>query len=69
MVAPSIAHDQLKDALKAALVEVLEERSDLLREVLAEVLEDFALTRAIQEGDTSERVSREEVFQALDALK
>jgi hypothetical protein len=69
MVAPSIGHDQLKDALKAALVEVLEERADLLRDVLAEALEDIALSRAIQEGDTGERVSRDEVFQALDALK
>lgn len=69
MVAPSITHDQLKDALKAALVEIWQERPDLLRDVLAEVLQDFALTRVIQQGDTGERVTREEVFQALDALK
>lgn len=67
MVAPSLDEHQLKDALKLALIEVLEERSDLLRDVLAEVMEDVALARAIQEGETSEPVSRDEVFRALDA--
>jgi len=66
MVAPSPSESQLKDALKAALVEVLEERADLLRDVLAEVMEDIAFARAIQEGEASEPVSREEVFRLLD---
>lgn len=66
MVAPSLSEAQLKDALKSALIEVLEERSDLLREVLAEVMEDVALVRAIQEGETGEFVSRDEVFRVLD---
>jgi hypothetical protein len=68
MVAPSLSETQLKDMLKAALVEVLEERSDLLRDVLAEVMEDVALVRAIQDGEASEPVSRDEVFRALDGL-
>lgn len=67
MVAPSISEAQLKDALKLALIEVLEERSDLLRDVLAEVIEEVALVRAIQEGEASDRVSRDEVFRALEA--
>ena len=62
MVAPSPTDRQLKEALKAALVEVLEERPDLLRDVLAEVMEDIALARAIQEGEASGLVSRDEVF-------
>jgi hypothetical protein len=66
MVAPSLSETQLKDMLKAALVEVLEERSDLLRDVLAEVMEDVALVRAIQDGEASEPVSRDEVFRALE---
>lgn len=64
--APSPSESQLNEALKAALVEVLEERADLLRDVLAEVMEDIAFARAIQEGETSEAVSREEVFRLLD---
>jgi hypothetical protein len=66
MVAPSLSETQLKDVFKAALVEVLEERSDLLRDVLAEVMEDVALVRAIQDGEASGPVSRDEVFRALE---
>ena len=57
---------KLKEALKSAIVEILEERSDLVREVLEEALEDIALARAIEEGDQSELVTREEVFGALE---
>ena len=66
MVAPSPSEHELKDALKAALIEVLQERSELVRDLLAEVMEDIALVRAIQEGEASEPVSRDEVFRLLD---
>lgn len=56
------SESELKDALKAALVEVLEERADLLRDVLAEVVEDVAFARAIQEGETTGPASRKHVF-------
>jgi hypothetical protein len=69
MVAPAIDENQLKEALKTALVEVLEERSDLLRDVMAEIIEDVALARAIQEGEGSEPASREEIFRILDDSK
>jgi len=65
-VAVALTHGgELKEALEAALVEVLQERSDLLRDVLTEVVEDIVLGRAVQEGEGSERVSRDEVFRAL----
>ena len=57
---------KLKEALKAALIEILEERKDLVREVLEEALEDIALARAIEEGEQSELVTRDEVFNALE---
>jgi len=57
---------KLKEALKAALVEILEERKDLVRDVLEEALEDIALTRAIDEGEQSEFVTRDEVFNAME---
>jgi hypothetical protein len=69
MVAPAIDENQLKEALKTALVEVLEERSDLLRDVMAEIIEDVALARAIREGEGSEPASREEIFRILDGSK
>jgi ribosomal protein L12E/L44/L45/RPP1/RPP2 len=69
MVAPALDEAHLKDVLKSALVEVLEERADLLREVLAEVLEDVALARAIREGEGSGTAPREEIFRVLDAAE
>jgi DNA-directed RNA polymerase subunit L len=42
---------KLKEALKSAIVEILEERKDLVREVLEEAIEDVALARAIEEGE------------------
>ena len=62
----SLNQDQLKDLIKAALTEVLEERQDLLQEAIAQALEDMALARAIEEGENSELVKREEVFNLLE---
>jgi hypothetical protein len=57
---------KLKEAMKSAIVEILEERKDLVREVLEEALEDIALARAIEAGDQSGLVTREEVFSVLE---
>lgn len=54
---------QLKALFKSALVEVMEERRDLIRDAVEDALEDIALSRAIAEGETSETVSRDEIFQ------
>jgi len=58
--------NRLKEVLKAAIVEVLEERRDYMRDLLEEVIEDIALSHAIQTGEGSELVSRDEVFKALE---
>jgi cob(I)alamin adenosyltransferase len=63
---PSINQDQLKALIKAALVEVLEERQDLLLEAIAQALEDMAFARAIEEGESSELIKREAVFNLLE---
>jgi hypothetical protein len=62
----SIDEAKLKQALKSAIVEILEERKDLVREVLEEALEDIALARAIGEGEQTGLVTRDEVFAALE---
>jgi hypothetical protein len=62
----TINPNQLKELFKAAIVEVLEERRDLIHDVLEEVLEDVALARAIEEGESTEKVSRGEVFKLLE---
>ncbi len=59
---------RIKQLLKEALVEVLEERKDLLYELLAEVMEDIALVHAIQEGENTEPVSKQEVVKLLEDL-
>ena len=62
----TIAEDRLKEVLKAAVIEVLEERSDLVREIVEEALEDLALAHAIEEGESSEVVGRDHVFGLLE---
>jgi hypothetical protein len=57
--------DDLKEAVKTALIEVLHERQDLLREALTEALEDIGMIRAMDEGLKSGPATREEVFAAL----
>jgi selenocysteine-specific translation elongation factor len=58
--------DRLKKLFKKALLEVLEERKDLLREIIEETLEDIALARAIEQGQRTPEVSRSEVFSLLE---
>jgi hypothetical protein len=62
----SVNQDQLKELIKTALVEVLEQRRDLLHDAVVEALEDIALVRAIEEGASSELVGRTEVFDIFE---
>jgi len=48
-------------------LEVFEERRDWLADLLSEALLDIGLGYAIQEGEQTPTVSREEVFQVLEA--
>jgi hypothetical protein len=66
MTTSTLDEAKLKDLFKAALIEVLEERRDLIRDVLEEAIEDIALTRAIEEGASGGRVSRQAVFDVLE---
>ena len=61
----SLDEGRIKELLKEAVLEVLEERRDLIYDALAEAMEDFALAKAIQEGESSESVTRKQVFQTL----
>ena len=54
---------KLKKLLKAAVVEVLEERRDLVRDALADAVEDIGLARAIV--SRSKTISRAEIFKIL----
>jgi len=57
----------IKELLKDAIVELLQERRDELKEILAEIIEDIALTKAIEEGESTETVSKTDILQILEA--
>ncbi len=61
-----IENNELKIAFKAALLEILEEHRDLFSNIIQEVMEDMAFSNAIKEGETSETISRNEVFKFLE---
>jgi len=53
---------RIKSLLKDVVVEVLEERQDLLHDALRESLEDVALLRAIRKGQKSRLTSRKKIL-------
>ena len=62
----TIDDQTLRALLKEALIEVLQERPALLGDVLAEVVEDIGLSAAIEEGQRTTLVSKDEVLKALE---
>jgi hypothetical protein len=62
----TVDETRLKDVVKTAVLEVIEERRDWLADLLGEAFLDIGLGYAIQEGAQTPAVSRDEVFQALE---
>jgi len=58
MIQPLIDEERLKEVLKQAPVEVLEEKRDLLYDLLTQALEDLALAKATEEGEGTNLVAR-----------
>lgn len=61
----SITKEKVKEPFKQAIFEVLNERKEMVYDIFADVLEDFALVKAIKEGESSERVNKKQVFKTL----
>jgi hypothetical protein len=61
-----IEESRLKEIMKKAIVEVFEERRNMLSDLVMEALEDIALIRVIKEGEATESVSRAKVFSILE---
>ena len=66
MVSIPLEEQDIKDLLKQAIVELLEERQDLFLELFAEAIEDLGLVHAIEEGEAAPNVSRSEIFNMLE---
>ncbi len=57
---------QLKELLKTAILELMQEQKEVFSEILVEALEDIGMENAIKEGENTEIVSREQIFQILN---
>jgi len=57
---------KIKELLKEALIEVLQERKDILHDLISEAIEDVALTHAIKEGEATKSVNKEEILKILE---
>ena len=62
----SVEEVHLKSLLKEAILELMQERRDELEEIFAEIIEDLALARAIEKGESTETVSKAEILQVLE---
>jgi ribosomal protein L12E/L44/L45/RPP1/RPP2 len=60
-----IKEERLKNLLKSAVVEALEERREFVRDLMMEALEDIAMARAIKEGAATRTVDPAEVYKIL----
>jgi len=58
--------EQLKTLLKVALVEILQEQKEVFTNLIIEAMEYIALAKAIEEGESTEIVSREAIFNILN---
>ena len=58
--------EQLKTLLKVAIIEILQEQKEVFTDLIVEAMEDIALVKAIEEGKSTEIVSREAIFNILN---
>jgi hypothetical protein len=56
---------ELRILLKELLIELLQERDEEISTILIEVIEDITLANAIEQGETTELVSRDTIFKIL----
>ena len=59
--------EHLKDILKSAIIELLQDNKEEFYNLFAEIFEDLAMEKAIAEGETTELVSREAIFEILES--
>lgn len=62
----SSSETHLKTLVKAALIEIFQERRDLFQELIAGALEDLTLIKAIDETKAAEAISQYSIFSILE---
>lgn len=62
MIPITLDDNKLKDALKQAIRELIQEDQKMISNLIVEVIEDIASENAIKEGEISETVNRDEIF-------
>ncbi len=60
-----IDDNKLKDLMKQAIIEAIEEKKDVVHDIFVEAMEDVAMIRAIQDGENSGLANRNEIFGIL----
>lgn len=65
MIPRGIDEENLKDLLKSAFKEALDDNQVPIRQIVEETIEDLLMHRAINEGLASEPLARDSVFGTL----
>ena len=66
MMETALEEAKLKQLVKDALIEIIDERPEILGECLRDAVEDIAMIKAIQEGEDSGLVDREAILRLLE---
>ena len=61
-----IDDNKLKQLLKEALIEAIEDKRSLFYDLIVDAVEDIAMVRAIQEGENTETINKQEIFNILE---
>lgn len=61
----TVDEGKIKQLMKEAVIESLQEQKSIFHDLIVEAIEDIALTNAIRQGADTESVSRKEVFDLL----
>jgi hypothetical protein len=56
---------ELKQLIKSAIVEILQEQKEVFADIMVEAVEDISLGKAITQGENNDSVSRETIFKIL----
>ncbi len=66
VIMEALADDiKLKNLMKQAIIEAIEEKKEVVHDILVEAMEDVAMIRAIRDGEDSGLADRDEIFGIL----